>query len=212
MYVKCPVWEDELLIPFKALVNAFTSKSIGIRGCRNASAHFLPSPQFSGGRSPTPRPLVPGTTLLAAARGDVPALCAAHPLLRRNAVTLIPQLLVSLSSLKAWALSIFQWNNSIEAHLLWKKLCRGIKNPILTLSVKLLQTWFDVSGSRNWGIIIWQHFWGYRFPRNSSISATWCVTYSPHIILQFPDQTVTFSNILSALLSKMSKLKAKTLK
>lgn len=55
-------------------------------------------------------------------------------------------------------------------------------------------------------------FWRYHLPQDSFTSVSSCIIYSPHFIQQFPGWTVTFSNILSALLSKLSKLKAKTLK
>lgn len=54
----------------------------------------------------TPSPPIAGIMLLAAARADVPAVCAMHPLLGQTAVTVMPQLLVSFPSLKASAISI----------------------------------------------------------------------------------------------------------
>lgn len=198
-------------ISFKALINRFSSKCISIRGCQNVSAHFLPSLEVSLGRSPDTQPSDRWDHAAGCREGRCASSLCHAPTAWANCSHSDASASGVLSFTKSFSYLYFllkelQWSSPFV-----KKMCAGIKNPILMLSqwncCRLRCKWEQKLGYNNL-----KTFWGYHFAQHSFISVTWCVTYSPHIILQFPDRTVTFSDTLSALLSKLPKWKAKTLK
>lgn len=141
-----------------------------------------------------------------AGRRDVPAACARHPLFKQNSHN---------DHTASGCVSVCPFIKSlISIYFLLKEIARGATFIRDHMGEKRIQSWYwvnEIAADTNWckwekklGFSNVTMFWRYHFPQGSFCSVILCVIYSPNTISQFPNLSVTFSNILSALLSNLS--------